>query len=72
MKTIIKNCIEKFINNPSGPGTFAVGRGNYQMTWDSCENTVTIMSRPSYTVLCEGDNPTRLAEVVIKHSQKGE
>jgi hypothetical protein len=72
MKAIIKNCIQSFIENPSGPGTFAVGRGNYQMTYDSCENTVTIMSRPSYTIVCEGNNPTKLAEAIIRHSEKGE
>lgn len=72
MKTIIKNHIEKFLADPTGPGTFAVGRGNYQMTYDSYEHTVTIMSRPSYTIVCEGDNPTQLAYTVMKHSEKGE
>jgi hypothetical protein len=72
MKTIIRQCIERFLADPTGPGTFAVGRGNYQMTWDSCENTVTIMSRPSYTIVCEGNNPTKLAEAIIRHSEKGE
>lgn len=72
MKAIIQQCIERFLENPNGSGTFAVGRGNYQMTYDSSEKTVTIMSRPSYTIVCEGDNPTQLAYTVLKHSEKGE
>lgn len=72
MKTIIKNHIAKFLANPTGPGTFAVGRGNYQMTYDSVTGMVTIMSRPSYTIVCEGDNAITLTNTIIRHSEKGE
>ena len=70
MKAIIQHTIQKFIENPTDVGQFAIGRGVYIMTWDSVEKTVTIMTRPSWDIICEGNNARILAQHIYNHSQK--